>query len=312
LETLSAKESIWEEWIAGALKNLSQDGIIHLELRGFYNTITIPNSLVPKYNNSQIILKWLQLIEDLNANLPPQLQMSMLFIYSVSRSISVDALYAYLLEALELMADPVVGPYVVGFDIVNEEDRYYSLEYYLPAWLAIKDYIQQHNLTQIKYFFHAGETAWNKRIAENLYDAILLNTTRIGHGYAIKHYPQVIKDAIQKSILIEVSPISNQMLRLLDDLRDHPAQVMMNFGIQISINSDDPTIYGNQGLSYDMWASFISWNLTLSSLKKLTFNSINYSALSDTAKNYKINQLVGLWNNWIQTMIPLTKEYSNR
>jgi len=116
-------------------------------------------------------------------------------------------------------------------------------------------------------------------------------------------------DAIRKSILIEVNPISNQMLRLLDDMRDHPAQVMMNFGVQISINNDDPIIYGNHGLSYDMWASFMSWNLTLAGLKKLTFNSLIYSALPDIAKPSKINQLDVLWNKWILSLIPFAKEY---
>ena len=45
----------------------------------------------------------------------------------------------------------------------------------------------------------------------NLVDAVLLNTTRIGHGFAITKHPQVMKQVLEKDIAIEVCPISNQV-----------------------------------------------------------------------------------------------------
>jgi len=81
------------------------------------------------------------------------------------------------------------GKYVVGYDLVDEEDRYFTLLHYLEEFLKISKYTKQHHLPPLKYYFHAGETFWNKRSHENLYDAILLNTTRIGHGLAVKDHP---------------------------------------------------------------------------------------------------------------------------
>lgn len=65
--------------------------------------------------------------------------------------------------------------FVAGFDLVGREDNGNTLEYF-------SDIISKadHN---VKFFFHAGETNWyGSSTDENLVDAILLNTRRIGHG----------------------------------------------------------------------------------------------------------------------------------
>ena len=52
----------------------------------------------------------------------------------------------------------------------------------------------------------------------NIIDALLLNTTRIGHGYAIAKHPLAQQIARKQGVAIEVNPISNQVEYLL-----HPA-----------------------------------------------------------------------------------------
>jgi len=88
-------------------------------------------------------------------------------------------------------------------------------------------------------------------------------------------------------------------LRLLDDIRDHPAVAFLNNAVPVTINSDDSVVYGNHGLTYDFWASCVSWNLTLSGLKKLTQNSIKYSSLPQSLKKEKMSQLDQAWVEWI-------------
>ena len=52
----------------------------------------------------------------------------------------------------------------------------------------------------------------------------------------------------EKGIAIEVCPISNQLLRLVNDLRNHPAIVLLNNDIPVTISPDDPVIYGYNGI----------------------------------------------------------------
>jgi len=65
--------------------------------------------------------------------------------------------------------------FLAGFDLVGQEDKGKPLSEFTNKLNAINPAIQ--------YFFHAGETKWNGVSTDlNLFDAILLNAKRIGHG----------------------------------------------------------------------------------------------------------------------------------
>ena len=113
-------------------------------------------------------------------------------------------------------------------------------------------------------------------------DALLLNTTRLGHGYAIVKHPGAKKLVKEKNIPIEVNPISNQVLGLVKDLRNHPAASLIQEGFPIVISSDDPGLWDAKGLSYDYYSAFMAMagkNMNLKLLKKLVNNSLEFSTL---------------------------------
>jgi adenosine deaminase CECR1 len=67
---------------------------------------------------------------------------------------------------------------ISGFDMVNEEDVTAPILHFVPEILdgKLKD-----AENELPCFFHCGET--HDRTNENLFDAVLLGTKRIGHGF---------------------------------------------------------------------------------------------------------------------------------
>ena len=70
-----------------------------------------------------------------------------------------------------------------GFDLVGDENVLRPLTYYLTPLLRFKERQKELGI-DIPFIFHAGETLGDgNHVDENLFDAILLGTKRIGHGF---------------------------------------------------------------------------------------------------------------------------------
>ena len=93
-----------------------------------------------------------------------------------------------------------------GFDLVGHEDPLNPLTYYMRPLRTFVERQKELGL-EIPFIFHAGETIGDGTHADmNLYDAILLGTKRIGHGYASRsscELPHLMRDL---QVLIDSTP----------------------------------------------------------------------------------------------------------
>ncbi|XP_026490761.2 adenosine deaminase 2-like [Vanessa tameamea] len=185
-----------------------------------------------------------------------------------------------------------------GFDLVGQEDLGKPLVDFYPALTEAKD--------DINFYFHGGETNWfGSSTDENLADAILLGSKRIGHGYALIKHPSLLAAVKAKDIALEVNVISNVVLSLVSDVRNHPLASYLAFGMPVVLSSDDPGAWGADPLSHDFYISFVgiaSKRANLRMLKQLVINSIKYSALNASEKLEAFKKLFKEWDDFIEDL----------
>ncbi|OWO97467.1 hypothetical protein B2J93_5280 [Marssonina coronariae] len=173
---------------------------------------------------------------------------------------------------------------VSGYDLVGQEDGGRPLKDLLPELFWFKKQCVQEGI-EIPFFFHAGECLGDgSDTDQNLFDAVLLGTRRIGHGFSLYKHPLLIDMVKEKKILVESCPISNEVLRLCASVMSHPLPALLARGVACSLCNDDPAILGQDtnGMTHDFWQALQGWdNLGLAGLASLAENSVRWAAFED-------------------------------
>jgi aminodeoxyfutalosine deaminase len=88
---------------------------------------------------------------------------------------------------------------------------------------------------------HAGETTG----PETVWHALrLLGAERIGHGTTAVEDPTLLAHLAETGIPLEVCPSSNVATRAVAAIADHPITVFRDAGVTVTVNSDDPPMFG--------------------------------------------------------------------
>ena len=140
---------------------------------------------------------------------------------------------------------------------------------------------------------HAGEEG----SADYIWEALdILGIKRIDHGNNALQDKNLVEEIIKRDIALTVCPLSNTALQVVDDLKNHPLKKMMDLGLKVTINSDDPAYFGGQvNKNYEDIQKAL--NLTKSELFQLAKNSFKYSLLNDHKKQQYLNELEVYYNN---------------
>lgn len=127
---------------------------------------------------------------------------------------------------------------------------------------------------------HAGEEG----PPEYVWQALdLLKVKRIDHGVRSEEDPILIKHLRDEQIPLTVCPLSNTKLHVFDDMQDHNLKRLLDAGLCITINSDDPAYFGGY-LNENYFAIQEALDLSQTDIIKLAQNGIGAAFISPERK----------------------------
>ncbi|KAK5163815.1 uncharacterized protein LTR77_010489 [Saxophila tyrrhenica] len=180
---------------------------------------------------------------------------------------------------------------ICGYDFVGQEELGRPLADLVPEIFWFKKRCMEEGV-DIPFYMHAGETLGSgDEVDENIFDAVLLGTRRIGHGFSLYKHPLLVEMIKDKKILIESCPISNEVLRLTSSIMSHPLPALLARGVPCCLSNDDPSLLGqgSSGLTHDFWQALQGWeNLGLEGLASMAENSVRWASFDDcTSKEWQ-------------------------
>ncbi|XP_001601908.2 adenosine deaminase 2-like [Nasonia vitripennis] len=293
IKSLVTYRPVYEDFLYHIMEELYEDNVQFIEVRTPFSALYELNGY--QYTHLQVLQIYQKIVDRFVKDYPDFAGVK--WIYSPQRNVPLSTFMEYV-NTFRALKD-VQPDHVVGFDLVGQEDKGRPLKDFAKELLALGK--------ETSFFFHAGETNWNgMQTDENLIDAVLLNTKRIGHGYALAKHPKLMQLVKEKKIAIEVSPISNQVLKLVKDLRNHPASYFFALDLPVVVSNDDPGFWGARALSYDFYEAFVgimSSRADLRALKQLALNSIVYSSMNDTEKKSVMEIWEKRWASFISKIV---------
>jgi len=134
---------------------------------------------------------------------------------------------------------------------------------------------------------HAGEEGPPEYIWEAL---DVLKVKRIDHGVQCLKDTKLVQKLRNEQIPLTICPLSNIKLRVFEKLQDHNLKRLLDKGLMVMINSDDPAYFGGY-LNSNLIECQKALNLSKADVKKLAINSFKSSFLKEDEKKKWIDQI---------------------
>ena len=164
------------------------------------------------------------------------------------------------------------GDNIVAVDIGGSE-RGYPPDPYKPVYSRARE-------MGLHLAAHAGEAVGPESIWGALKE---LDVERIGHGTSAIKDPTLVAYLRDKGVTVETCPVSNVRTNAVPSVREHPVRAFYDSGIRVTVNSDDPSMFGT-----DMNNEYVQLHeqlgFTVPELFQISLNAVDSAFLPDGEK----------------------------
>ncbi|HTV93707.1 MAG TPA: adenosine deaminase [Verrucomicrobiae bacterium] len=186
-------------------------------------------------------------------------------IVDVTRNFGVDSA----MRTAQL-ASSLAGDGVIGIGLGGDEARF-------PAEL-FADVFAFARAQGLHTVAHAGEAAGAQSVAA----AIEIGAERIGHGVRAIEDPSVVALLRDRGIALEISPTSNACTGVVPAGVEHPLHQLDASGVRVTIDADDPAIFGT---SISREYALVAQSAGIETLRRFIANAADASFLPPAAKS---------------------------
>ncbi len=195
-------------------------------------------------------------------------------IASVNRHESAD-----IAEQVAWLATEHINDGIVAMDLAGNEADFPSQPFY--------GIFKEAKQAGLHVTIHAGE--WGP--AYNVREAIEeIGAERIGHGVRVMEDESVVKLARERQTAFEVCITSNYQSGVFESLETHPLVQMLDAGLNVTINTDDPSI-SRITLSHEYYAACEDLKMPQNSLKQRIVAAARASFIGESEKEKLVKQL---------------------
>lgn len=190
------------------------------------------------------------------------------WIFDAVRHFGVEAAERVFRKAAEMKRD---HPSIVGIGIGGDE-RKGPAELFRDAYKEARD-------AGLRLTVHAGEAVG----PESVWAALNIGAERLGHALTAIHDQELVHLLAERQIPLEICVTSNMKTGCCARLEEHPVRRYFDGGLMVTLNSDDPTMFGSD-LEGEYLLAHNEFGFTEEHLRELASNSIEASFLPPEQK----------------------------
>ncbi|KAL1871624.1 hypothetical protein Daus18300_004624 [Diaporthe australafricana] len=197
--------------------------------------------------------------------------------------------------------------WIAGFDLVGEEGKGQPLRAFVPEFLQFQADCAAAvpPVGEIPFLFHCGETLDSGAGTpdDNLADALLLGSRRIGHGFSLARHPYLMERMKKAGVCVELCPISNEVLGLTPRVGGHAMYGVLANNVHCTVSSDNGTLF-NSTLSHDFYQAMIGKpDMTLFGWKQLIEWSLEHACMSPAEHRDVLREWEVRWERFLDVAI---------
>ncbi len=138
----------------------------------------------------------------------------------------------------------------------------------------------------LKVTVHAGEGAGSvKKNLANIRTAVTkLHANRLGHAVHLAQDMRLVELVLRSSVAVEMNPVSNLVLHKIRSLRELAIDRLLESGVRVTVNSDDPALWSDGGLSRVLFSTCKEYGFGMKELDSLVLNSFHGAFASERVR----------------------------